>query len=303
MTGTDSAASDADWPQPTGDKPEVPFDMPDLILVGGSPRSGTTLMHHILSQDQLTLSLAPEAKFIGAYLSAYRQSQADYSDYNHAFFSDRDQLRGQTQAFFNAIFDDLRQRHGVPILLFKDPALTLTLAEALELFPDCRFVLMLRDPRDMVASLLQVGQRLEGSGADYAFRPQNLPGVIHYAIKHYEPVYALLQDPQTRARILPVYYESLVLQPALEMERLRTFSGLMLADYRPDQAWTGAPAITAIQRAWGSELYGQPLSAGRIGIYRRLLPPEAIRLIETSCRQYFEIFGYQPERAGGGSGQ
>lgn len=274
----------------------APFDMPDLLLVGGSPRSGTTLMHHILSTDPLTLSIAYEAKFLSHYLAAYGQSKQDFDAYNHAFFADSAELRQRTRAFCEGIFSELRQREGVPILLFKDPALSLHLHAALELFPDSRFVLMLRDPRDVVASLLQVGKRLEGAGADYGFRLENLPGVIHYAIKHYGPAYEALQDPHLRPRVLPVYYERLVQQPEAELERLRDFTGLMLHSYQPEHSWAGeVPADTPVQHAWFSDLYGQPISPSRIGMYRYMLPPEAIQLIESSCRFFFEVFGYQPD--------
>lgn len=272
----------------------APFDMPDLLLVVGSPRSGTTLMHHMLASDPLTLSIPYEAKFLSHHLNAYRLSKEDFAGYNHAFFSDPAEMREHSRRFFAGIFSELHQSHSVPILLFKDPAISLSLHEALELFPDARCVLMLRDPRDIVASLLEVGKRLETAGADYGFGLKNLPGVIHYALKHYGPAYELMNQASTQGRILPVLYERLVTHPEAELERLREFTGLMLGNYHPGQSWSGeVPADTPIQHAWTSELYGQPVSASRVGIYKRLLSPEAIQLIEANCQAFMQIFGYQ----------
>ncbi|HEY9842710.1 MAG TPA: sulfotransferase [Candidatus Obscuribacterales bacterium] len=268
---------------------------PELILVGGSPRSGTTLMHHILSTDPRSLAIPHEAKFLGHFLTAYRLSKQEFAAYNRHFFADLAALQAHSRAFFAGVFSGLAPKPD-DVLVLKDPAATLSLAEALEIFPASRCVLMLRDPRDIVASLLAVGQRLEGTDADYTFTIDNLPGVIHYAIKHYAQTYALLQDESARTRILPVYYERLVLQPEAELERLRNFTGLALNGYRPDQPWAGdPPPRDPIQQAWVSELNGQALSQRRIGNYRNTLPPQAIWLIETSCRPFFQIFGYQPE--------
>ena len=157
-------------------------------------------------------------------------------------------------------------------------------------------VVLLDEPTaqlDEQASARLMADLLETAGADYGFGLKNLPGVIHYALKHYGPAYELLQQETTRGRILPVLYESLVNQPEVELERLREFTGLMLGSYHPGQSWSGeVPADTPIQHAWTSELYGQPVSNSRVGNYRHLLSPEAIQLIEAHCQAFMQIFGY-----------
>lgn len=268
----------------------APLEMTDLLLVTGAPRSGTSLMHHLLGSDALTLALPYEAKFISHQLMALRQSKAEFAACNHAFFDSPAAMSGHSRRYFDDIFAGLRRQHEVPILLFKDPALALALDEALELFPDARVVLMLRDPRDIVASLLEVGQRLEGRGADYAFRAENLPGVIHYALSHYAPAFELLRRPENQSRLLPVLYERFVQYPQQEIERLRQFTGLML-EGAMRRNWE-VPAETPIQQAWSSDLYGQPISAERVGRYRQRLSPEALTLIETSCQGFMQVFGY-----------
>lgn len=271
--------------------------MTELILIGGSPRSGTTLMQQILSVDPETNHAFAEAKFLGHYLKAFHDSKLKFESENRQFFDSYADFQEKNRQFFDGIFVRLAERHGVKTLNFKYPLLTRYFPEFLELYPQTRCVLMVRDIRDIVVSLLQVGERLLKMNVDTTHKIQNLKQVTAYAHGHYEALYDLLQDEHCREQVLVVHYEQLVSNPEAVLERLRNFTGLALHKFDPTQDWAYYERYhpTEFNQAWISALNGKPISKTSVGQYRRKLTKEQIWLIEKNTRRYFEFFGYQPD--------
>jgi hypothetical protein len=124
------------------------------IFIGGCPRSGTTLLRAMLDSHP-AIVCGPELRafpalaglsadmrrVMGATLEAHYQLPADGLD---RIFAD----------LMASFLEPLRRASGKPRVAEKTPANALHFAELARLFPEALFVQIIRDGRDVVASLL-----------------------------------------------------------------------------------------------------------------------------------------------------
>lgn len=258
----------------------------EFVFVTGCPRSGTTLTQAILAQAPNCFSSTAEAKFWGHYLEAFRKSRSLYASHHQAYFSES-QLEKQTRQCLLGLLEGLKH----PRLVFKDPWISSSLAELLHLLPEARCVVMLRDPRDILASLLEVGKRLSAHQASYSFRLDNLPGVLHYMQQHLTPLEVLLNQGLPK-QILCLKYEDLVTEPEAQIQVLESFTGWTLGNFDPHGPWAEEVELKDERHAWLSQHHGRAINRQSIGNYLSL-PARAIRAVEQYCGSFMQSFDYQ----------
>lgn len=151
-----------------------------LVLLGGHPRSGTTLLEQVLDGHPNIVS-AEETDFF--HNEAYAPLMWGYPD-NNAMFdgliqATPEKLRQARQKYFHAMELSLGRLIESRILVDKNPSYTFFIAALVRIFPEIKFLIALRDPRDVVLScymqpILPLNQAaaaylsLEGTVAEYA---------------------------------------------------------------------------------------------------------------------------------------
>jgi len=158
--------------------------MNEPVFIVGCDRSGTTLLSLILSQSP-DLHVTLESGFIPD-LYGNRKEYGDFADAKDRWYFLRDlqmtQATSKTIAFdifemsddeaenilsnsapcsyesaINALFTKTADLHGKPRWGNKTPKYVLHLPLIYELFPDAKIIHVIRDPRDVVASILKAG--------------------------------------------------------------------------------------------------------------------------------------------------
>jgi hypothetical protein len=135
------------------------------FFVVGCPRSGTTLVRTILDGHS-RLSIPPESHFVVALARHGRRGAATLDDIMahpefRAWNVDTEALRGWVdragptsyRELISAVFDWYAVSHGKHRWGDKTPGYVSFLPQLLRVFPDAQFVHVLRDGRDVVASL------------------------------------------------------------------------------------------------------------------------------------------------------
>lgn len=117
------------------------------IFVVGSPRSGTTLTRFILDSHP-SISCGPETHFLG---DLHRLADTHWMRAER-FDVDREYWDHLVRDFFEALHVDYMRRRGRRRWADKTPGYALHLDYIDRLFPDARFVHVIRDGRDVVAS-------------------------------------------------------------------------------------------------------------------------------------------------------
>lgn len=272
-------------------------------FVGGSQRSGTTLLQTILCQDEAVNPLVPEAKYLRHLVAAYRFGKQTFGAETRAYFRD---LQGYVLFNRNVVSLMLEQTRalyaGATHLCLREPHLTQYFPELYELLPDARFVCIVRDPRDVIASMVEVGARLarDGMAADAMarlFTSRRMSDLSAHYLSFYAPIVRYNVEG-FRARCPFIRYEDLVERPAEYLGRLRELTGLALADYdparAPDTGEVDYRQSGQYQRAWNSALYTSKVEDSRIGRYREVLTAEEVAEVDRACAEFMRRFGYAP---------
>ncbi|MBT4426023.1 MAG: sulfotransferase [Rhodospirillaceae bacterium] len=277
------------------------------FFVGGSQRSGTTVLQSVLCADAETNPMIHEASYFRAMIEAYQRGKAIVDSQAGHYFTDRNDLCRFNASWVEAFLKMTLERYPpAKHLVLKEPHLTILFPEIFELAPDSRFIVIVRDPRDVIASMLTVGERLAQQGVESKFAKRDVAELVNVYKSFYAPCMNYRSE-DFRQQILLLRYEQLVTEPLVAFDKLRDFTGLKLENADPSKGWKleGAtpsdkaqesPAsdtkLAPVDDAWGTSLHGNALSPESIGRYQQVLSAEEIQTIETEGADAFRLFNY-----------
>jgi tetratricopeptide (TPR) repeat protein len=124
-----------------------------IALLCGHPRSGTTLLEQVLDAHSDVTS-AEETKMMhdDAYLPLIRDFPEGTSVLQALDSVPPSQICQARENYFRCIEMYLRRKIGGRLLLDKNPSLNLMIPMVVRVFPETKFLIALRDPRDVVVS-------------------------------------------------------------------------------------------------------------------------------------------------------
>jgi hypothetical protein len=249
------------------------------IFVVGSARSGTTMLrlmldsHHRISSGEETHFLQQLEPVVGK-----QWRLLDRYGFPREYWLDRlRHLYGDFQA-------EYATRRGKVRWADKDPANTLILPFVEELFPDAKYLHLLRDGHDVVASHRdRWGYRSAARSARGAWR------------KYVEAArsFGATVGP---ARYLELRYEALVADPEAELRRMLLFLGeewdpQVLAFDRAEHDGTERyTQFTAERREQGGD--GSAVYQSRVGAGRASLDPVLRTMLRRSSGALLDELGY-----------
>ncbi|KAI5096670.1 protein-tyrosine sulfotransferase 1, partial [Silurus meridionalis] len=198
--------------------PSIPIEYSEdtpLIFVGGVPRSGTTLMRVMLDAHP-EVRCGEETRVIPRLLAmqaSWSRSSRERARLIEAGVTD-EVLDSAVRSFLLEIIVG----HGEPAprLCNKDPFALKSLVYLSKLFPRGKFVLMLRDGRATVHSM--ISRKVTIAGFD-------LTSYRDCLVKWNRALELMYEQCQAAAKgsCLPVHYEQLVLNPEVVMRKLLQF--------------------------------------------------------------------------------
>jgi len=266
-----------------------------IFFVGGSQRSGTTVFQELLCQDPATNPMVREVSYLHRLVEAYRFGEEEFDNDTCSYFDDLTSLRRFNAELVERFIDHVSRRFNpASHLILKHPELTPYFPDLHELLPEAHILLIVRDPRDIIASMIEVGSKLKQAGVEHIFQGRNMSQLCHYVYSFYLP--ALNCDrPEFRSRMTVIRYEDLTRTPEQVMANLRAFTGLPLEvnpAENPQGAAMAAVAVAPRLQAWQTTQSGKPLTDSSIGRYRQVLTRTEIRTIEKEMAEYLRGFGY-----------
>ena len=124
-----------------------------IALLCGHPRSGTTLLEQVLDAHS-DITSAEETKVMhdDAYLPLIRDFPEGTSILQALDSVPPSLIRHARENYFRCTELFLRRQIGSRLLVDKNPALNLMIPMVVRVFPEAKFLIALRDPRDVVVS-------------------------------------------------------------------------------------------------------------------------------------------------------
>jgi hypothetical protein len=276
----------------------VPSEQPPFFVVGVD-RSGTTMLRLVL--DRGDVAIPPESMFLADFAPVRREGGLDRPEAADAFARrvwEHPRVRAwglagaapqmplgltHEQAYRFAVespFEAYARAHGKVRWADKTPHYLRHVDELAAVWPDARFVVLVRDGRDVTVSLLGV-----------PFGPNNVWSAARFwadGIRRGREAAERYPD-----RVTTVRYEDLVADPAAEAERLCAFLGLgfdeeMLAIEETDPA-----RLDPGKAAWFTGL-AAGINAAGVGKWKTELSPRDQRLFSALAGPELESLGYEP---------
>jgi hypothetical protein len=145
-----------------------------------------------------------------------------------------------------------------------------------DLFPESKFIFIIRDPRAVYASV---------KGLDWG---ANTPLRLSEIWIEYAAIYFSLQKMYPN-RICLIKYEDVLTNAPLQLNILCDFIGIDYSDSLLDGKGFKIPGYTASQHA----LVGKDLDKSRIEKWKNELKKDDILIVESQCQTIMSAFGYQ----------
>jgi len=267
-----------------------------LVFVVGCPRSGTTWLQLLLAQHR-SVTTMEETHLFSEYVGPLiRRWQRDRSAERRiglgVTLTEEDFLR-LCGAFAEGVLTRaLDAKPAATVILEKTPGHVFHAADILRLFPDAMFIHVIRDPRAVVASMMNASRSWAGGWASR--RPE------HGAEQWVQSVRAGRRLGELTERYTEVQYRALKRAPLPELTRLFAWIGIDASEEECEAAIRACTA-DALKRGgdgtWSPtgmrQNLGDAVRKGEIEGWRAELTPADIAVVEHVAGEMMEACGYQ----------
>ena len=272
------------------------------FFVGGCMRSGTALLANILCSDPSTNPMISEPQYLTRMVRLYAWGKQSFSAFLKDTFTTIEDFTQFNQNWIQEYLDQTRKNwSNCTHLVLKNPEMTPFFPEMYELVDDVKFLIIVRDPRDTIASIIEVARKQEkiGRSTNITDMRNDIAKLASFYKSYYERALGK-QFGRIKSATLVLKYENLILHLAKNLEILANFTGLSTYYFDPNADWTRTTRNyeelrrDAFFGPWVTNLTGKPISTQGIERFRKLLTQEQTAAIERDCAGLMSEFGYQP---------
>jgi len=269
-------------------------DRADPIIVGGASRSGTTLMR-VLLDSHPDICCGPEIKILKQVATLWREigsgplldALADYdlspADVNERF-----------AAFAHSFVRPLQERSGARRWAEKTPTNLQDMDFFLSVFPQSRFIHVIRDGRDVCCSLMGVDWLDAATGEKVWYTRDVKSAALYWKTCITEGRTFVSSHPMFQTRYAEVRYEALVTHTEKILRQLMAFCGepfddRMLRHAEVDHRWG--------QLEESAEQPRKPVHTASIGRWQTDLTAEDRAAFKTVAGDLLIQLGYAVDDA------
>lgn len=124
-----------------------------MIFVSGLSRSGTTLVQGLVTNSPQTIGMTAECSYFRSLLDSYRQSKhPGFFKHLEDYFQDFEQFYIFHQNIVQKYVNHVRDLHPTGYQVHKEPRLLRVWPELHDFWPQAFYIIVYRDPRDILAS-------------------------------------------------------------------------------------------------------------------------------------------------------
>ena len=259
------------------------------IFLGGCPRSGTTLLRVMLDSHP-DIACGSELRLVHVFANLWRNIRDTRGDILREHFGVTD---GNLKTSFADQLGNILERHrvaqGKSRVAEKTPANVTVFPLLRELFPASPLIHVIRDGRDVVASLLGMSWHDERSG-----KPMDIVSDVHAAATTWVECVSIgrsvIAEPGASAHYHEIRYEELIQDPVQVLRKLLEFLGLQWNDAVLE--FHNNPRIFAGTEESSASQVALPLYASAVGRWRRDLTTKQLESVMTVAGLLLAELGY-----------
>ena len=196
----------------------------DLIIVGGAPRSGTTLLQNMLDSNPIVYG-GPEFSHLKTIIQIRRQIQASLAAQTIDDYLDQEALDSGLRDLALKWISPPAMRRSKKRISEKTPSNATCLAELLELFPKAVGIHLVRDPRAVITSMCRVRRRHQEMNVLVPDRISSVQAMAKTIAEYFlNGLAGVCAHPN---RTVVIQYEKLVTRPEAEIRRVCSLAQLI----------------------------------------------------------------------------
>ncbi len=259
------------------------------IFLGGAGRSGTTLLR-VLLDSHPRICCGPELKVLPSIAEWYQTLTRSFAPVMQSYGNTPADLQLRFRQFIEGLVENFRRASGKPRWAEKTPHNVLFMVPLGEIFPDARFLHVIRDGRDVACSLITMDwiNPLTGQKWDYV---QSIGNAARYWREVVTLARQQTRHPSLAGRVLEVRYETLVANPEKIMRQVLQFLDVpwddaVLAHHKKDRSREPIEASTR-QAA-------RPISGGSLGRWKEEMALSDKAAFKAEAGALLKELGYAP---------
>jgi hypothetical protein len=259
-----------------------------IIVIGGSQRSGTTLVQTLIANALPNAPILPESLIVSDLLRAFKRIKSGWAKASR-IYETVDDAAHFIRSAAEIHIGDIKSRFGdIEHLVLKDPNFLDVLSELAEVLPEATRIICVRDPRDIAASFIKIGRRQALARERTIYSRRRIDSICKKINAAYQP----LLDGSAPQGCFLVRYEEVAAHPGEALRRLSSQTGLPLnPDNYGDLVWLEDESRH--KESWRTPLEGGPPTPESIGSYQNELSPPERFYVELHCRSLIDRFGYK----------
>jgi len=239
-----------------------------IIFVGGSPRSGTTLIQHILDSHP-NIAGGPEFDRTPDVVELRNKFHRSISIGRIDMFCSKEKVDLEIRNFLLNILLPFANRQNCKMLSEKTPSNILVFDDLIDIFSNSYFILVVRDPRAIVSSMLDVGKRAKKHGKDRGGFTKKLFLSACKADRDIKKGFKIYKN--NTERILLVKYEDVLNYPKKETKKIAEYLDLK---WSRDMLYPGEknhPQADTGVKGWRTELTGGNIDKSGLDKWKKRL--------------------------------
>ena len=268
-----------------------------IIYIVGSPRSGSSLIYNAVCSNELFNIAMPENHLVTNFTNSFfKQYQRNTQIEENYFFDSLEDTKFYFKDCLKKFFVKIADKYKVNNLVLKSITLAPNINILNIIYPEITYIMTIRDPRDIIASMINVGIKQKNLNMENQF-PENIELLCNKINQSYRLFLDNHQKKFLSNNVHTIKYENFVNNPGEELNKmLQKFT--IETQYNKDfNIWKRSSGVylksnNKIDNPYKSKLWNQPLNNSRINFYKNFLSNKQIDQINNYCKKILKIFNY-----------
>jgi len=193
------------------------------VFIGGAGRSGTTLLRVMLDSHPY-ISCGPEMKVLPLICKFQTELKSGFAEFLNSYQVSDEKIDLLFRDLINGLFSSHLQANGKRRWAEKTPHNLLYIRQLSRIFPEARFVHVLRDGRDVAASLVEM-QWFDIKSKQKIWYTENIRNAAIYWKEIVSGIRKAAVDAGVWGRYAELRYEDMIVDPKENLEELMNFLG------------------------------------------------------------------------------